>query len=177
MQSNHSGVLGHAIIVPAKETYWQKCRKHLDRTQLFFLILSIPFLIIAPYCLSSILEVVEIAQSSRPDYEGPMWSDFLLLFITLPFITLLKHLMFLMFSGYYERNLPSKYQGQIRELKIEKGCENIFKSAYFIAISIYGYFAVIRQLPFDIPIFGNGSWHNYFDQFPYTPFFKASTYY
>lgn len=75
------------------------------------------------------------------------------------------------------RNLPPKYQGKIRDHKIEKACDNIFKSFYFTCISLYGYFAVVKQLPFESPIIGDGNWHNYFIDFPYTPFLPATTYY
>lgn len=155
----------------------QQILNFLDSTQMFFLLLSIPFLIIAPYWLKNVYEIVEETRMNRPDYIGPKWSDFLLLFITLPSIALGKWLTYKLFSGYYERNLPQKYQGKMRHHKIEKACENIFKAVYFTLISIYGYYAVILQLPFESPIIGNGTWHNYFKDFPYTHFLPATTYY
>ena len=95
-------------------------------------------------------EIVEETRMNRPDYIGPKWSDFLLLFITLPSIALGKWLTYKLFSGFYERNLPQKYQGKMRHHKIEKACENTVKAVYFTLISIYGYYAVILQLPFEI---------------------------
>ena len=132
---------------------------------------------IAPYCLKNIYEIVETTRAVKPDYEGPKWADFLLLFITLPSIALSKYMCYYMVSGYYERNLPQKYQGEIRQVKIHKGCENIFKAIYFIGISIYGYTQVLIKLPFDSPVFGNGTWDNYFVDYPYTPYLRATTYY
>uniref|UniRef100_A0A7S3NAJ9 TLC domain-containing protein n=1 Tax=Euplotes harpa TaxID=151035 RepID=A0A7S3NAJ9_9SPIT len=149
----------------------------LDPTQMFFLLISIPFLIIAPYCFKNIYEIVEETKLKRPDYVGPKWADFLLLFITLPSIAFGKWVVYKCFSGYYMRNLPHKHQGKLRQFKVEKACENIFKAGYFTAISVYGYFAVVKQLPFETPVLGNGSWHNYFVDFPYTPFLPATTYY
>lgn len=149
----------------------------LDSTQAFFLVLLIPFLIWAPYFLKSVYDVVEMNISMRPDFEGPRWSDFYLLAITLPSIALGKYISFQLFSKFYDRNLPSKHQGELRAIKIEKGCENIFKTFYFTAISLYGYYAVLVKLPFESPVIGNGSWHDYFKDHPYGPFLRASTYY
>lgn len=149
----------------------------LDSTQMFFLLLSIPFIIIAPYCLKNVYEIVEETRVNRPDYIGPKWSDFLLLFITLPSIAFGKWCTVKMFKGLYLRLLPQKYQGKIREHKADKACDNIFKCVYFTAISIYGYYAVVLKLPFETPVIGNGDWHNYFIDFPYTYFLPATTYY
>lgn len=157
--------------------YVKKVVKFLDGTQAFFLLLSVPFLIIAPYCFKNIYEIVETTKANRPDYVGPAWEDFLLLIVTLPSIALGKYMWHFTFANYYESKLPAKYQGEIRTLKIDKGCENIFKTIYFTAISIYGYYAVVWKLPFDSPVFGNGTWHNYFIDYPYTPFLRATTYY
>ena len=160
-----------------KEPCLKKFVTYLDSTQMFFLLLSIPFLIIAPYCWMNIYDIVEATKDNRPSYEGPAWSDFYWLLITLPSIALVKYFCYYLFADFYESRLPSKYQGEIRKIKIEKGCENIFKAFYFTAISIYGYYAVLIQLPFESPVFGNGSWHNYFIDYPYTPFLRATTYY
>ena len=159
------------------KTWKQQLLSFLDSTQLFFLLLSIPFVFIAPYWFMNIIAIVEETRQKQPSYVGPKWSDFLLLFITLPSIALGKYIVYICFSGFYERNLPQKHQGKLREQKIRKAWENIFKAAYFTGISLYGYFAVIRQLPFESPVFGNGNWHNYFTNFPYTPFMTATTYY
>ena len=144
---------------------------------MFFLLLWIPFLAITPYWMKNIYDIVENTKASKPEYEGPEWADFLLIFITLPWIATSKCLCYYLVSGYYERNLPSKYQGEIRQVKILKGCENIFKMIYFVGISIYGYTQVIQKLPFDSPVIGNGKWENYFIDFPYVPFLRATTYY
>ena len=124
-----------------------------------------------------VLAIVHETRQRNPSYIGPKWADFLLLFITLPSIALGKYIVYELFSGFYMRSLPQKHQGKVREQKIRKACENIFKAGYFTAISIFGYFAVIKQLPFESPVFGNGSWHNYFINFPYTVFLPATTYY
>ena len=158
-------------------TRMQQIMNFLDSTQMFFLLISSPFIILTPFIIKNVLEIVEDTHKNRPDYEGPKWADFLLLFITLPAIAIGKYLTYRSFVGFYDRNLPQKYQGKIRQVKIEKACENIFKAGYFIAISLYGYFAVIRLLPFDSPVIGNGSWHNYFIDYPYAPFIEATKYY
>jgi hypothetical protein len=163
--------------IDEKQTKWRKIINFLDGTQMFFLMISIPFIIIAPYCLKNVYEIVEETKKNRPDYVGPKWADFLWLFITLPLIALGKYLTYRTFIGFYQKKLPQKYQGKIRQHKIEKACDNIFKASYFTAISLYGYFAVVNQLPFDTPVIGNGSWHNYFIDFPYVTFLPATTYY
>jgi hypothetical protein len=151
--------------------------KYLDSTQMFFLLLSIPFLIIAPYCLKNIYEIVENTKANNPEYIGPAWSDFLLLFITLPSIALAKYGCYYMFADFYDSRMPEKYQGEIRRIKIEKGCENIFKTVYFTAISLYGYYGILTQFTFDSPVLGNGVWSNYFIDFPYVQFMRGTTYY
>lgn len=158
-------------------TRFEKILSFLDSTQLFFLLISLPFMIIAPWCLKNVYDIVEETHMNRPDYIGPKWADFLWLFVTLPSISLGKYLTKMLFYGAYMRNLPTKYEGVIREHKAQKACENIFKAAYFTAISLYGYFAVIQQLPFETPVIGNGTWFNYFIDFPYVHFIPATTYY
>ena len=132
----------------------------LDKTQLFFLLLSIPVIVAAPYWFMNIVSIVEETRHKQPNYIGPWWFDFCLLFITVPLIAFQKYLVYRGFKGFYEKYLPQKYQGKLRDLKIKKACENIFKVIHFIGISIYGYYAVIKQLPFESPIFGNGDWNN-----------------
>lgn len=82
-----------------------------------------------------------------------------------------------MCSGYYHNHLPKKYQGELREIKIEKGCENIFKFLYFVCMSIYGYYWVLKELPYDNPLIEDGVWSNYYINFPYVHYHKACTYY
>lgn len=160
-----------------KSEYMNTLLKYLDSTQMFFLLCTIPFAVIAPYFLYRVYEVVERQKAMRPDYVGPYWPDFLCLIITLPSITIGKHITHWLLTGVYERRLPEKYTGEVRQMKIHKGCENAFKVVYFTAISLYGYFAVLVKLPFDSPIIGNGTWHNYYANYPYGTFIRASTYY
>ena len=150
---------------------------YLDATQMFFLLVTIPFLFIAPYFLYSVYDVVERQKAIRPDYVGPYWTDFYLLIITIPSISFGKYLTYLAMCGVYERNLPDKYTGDVREHKIQKGCENAFKAIYFTCISIYGYTAVLMELPYKSPVLGTGTWDSYYIDYPYGTFLKASTYY
>lgn len=159
------------------QAYFKTVLVYLDGTQMFWLLLSIPFIVIAPYWLKNIYEIVEETKRNKPEYVGPKWSDFCLWFLLLPLIAFGKYLVYFFFAITYERLLPAKYEGEIREIKIEKGCENISKTIYFTAISLYGYYAVLLKLPFESPVMGNGSWHNYFIDFPYTPYLEATTYY
>ena len=150
----------------------------MDNPHFIFLMLCLPFLIVAPYCLKNVYDIVEQTKQSRPDYVGPSWSHFGLMGITLPSIFLGKYLLYLLFSGFYERNLPQKYSGELRMIKIEKGCENIFKTVYFICISIYGYFWVLKELPYSNPLIDEGGlWSNYYINFPYVHFHSACAYY
>jgi hypothetical protein len=155
----------------------QQILAFLDGTQMFFLLISIPFILMVPYTFKNVYNIVEETRINRPDYVGPKWADFLWLFVTLPAIAIGKYLTYLTFNGFYHRNLPIKYQGKIRDHKIEKACENIFKALFFALISVYGYYMVVKQLPYDSPIVGNGSWHNYFIDFPYVPFYPSAMYY
>ena len=81
---------GKKAVKEGKPSTFQKkveqIMRFLDSTQMFFLLLSIPFLIIAPYCLKNVYEIVEETRINNPYYVGPKWSDFLLMFITLPSI-------------------------------------------------------------------------------------------
>lgn len=152
--------------------------KYLDSTQMFFFLLCMPFLIIAPYCIQNIIQIVEETKRNRPDYVGPAWSDFTLLLYYVPVIYLLKQLTAWCLTDVFERKLPLKYQGDLRHMKIEKMCDNFFKMIYFSAISVYGYFEVVQKLPFTTPlIHEGGTWNNYFKDFPYVPYLPATTYY
>lgn len=146
-------------------------------TNILWILLSMPILIVAPYMLKNVYDIIEMQHLARPDYEGPTWSHFSIMLIALPSIFLGKYLAYYFCRGFYEKNLPSKYQGEIRRIKLEKGCENIFKTLYFTWISLYGYFGVLRNLPYENPIIGNGEWDNYFINFPYVYHSTAVKYY
>ena len=177
MQSSSKDSKSVPSIAKKGNSYVKTLANYLDGTQMFFLLFTIPFVVGAPYFLYTVYEVVERQKAMRPDYVGPYWPDFLWLIITLPSISFGKYLTYLVMSGVYERRLPAKYTGDVRKLKIHKGCDNVFKVIYFIGISIYGYFAVIVKLPFDSPMLGNGTWKEYYAEYPYGLFMRASTYY
>ena len=113
--------LPKAEIQDSSFTTWkQQLLSFLDSTQLFFLLLSIPFVIITPYCFMNIYAIVEETKQRQPEYIGPKWADFLWLFVTLPSIAFGKYIVYICFRSFYMNNLPLKYQGKLREQKLRK---------------------------------------------------------
>jgi hypothetical protein len=112
----------------------------------------------------------------QPGLQIPRLSDFWYSLAMIPIISLAKYLIQKATIGFYERNLPAKYIGTIREDKIDKCTKNIFKFFYFSASSLFCYCYVLPDLEsFSELLGGNGQFSKVMLDYPYTqrtPAFK-----
>ena len=114
-------------------------------SQVIFLIFMVPTFLWLPQVLQLVSSVVENRQLENPTYRWPHYLDFYITLVAIPCVTLIKYLVSMACHGYYEKNLPAKYEGKTRQIKIEKCVKSVLKVVYFSAIQTYGFVFVLSN--------------------------------
>ena len=133
-----------------------------------FILLSVPLLFIIKPFLGRIEAFHDELALDNPVYIAPRYADFWVTIAAVPFISMAKYILRKATYAGYQRLLPSKYTGELREERIQKGAKNLFKLVYFATWSLFCHFYVLKGLPYHSEnIFGTGSFSKHLASYPY----------
>ena len=176
MQTSEGRSKSSNRLITFVKDYAKAYRKELSTSQLIFMIFLLPIFLLVPQVLQLVSSVVENRKLDNPSYRWPDYTDFYITLAAIPCVTLAKRVVAMAFSGYYEKNLPAKYTGKARQIKIDKCVKGVLKVLYFSGVQVYGFLYVLSEQPYHAPtLFGTKSWAFIYKNYPYfeiTPHMK-----
>lgn len=135
---------------------FKRALEHLTYAQKWFLVILVPMTLIAPVFYNYWDSFAKERTMERPDYDNASWEDFILLLVFVPLIHIAKYILKLWSHNYFERNLITKYTGEVLELKIAKSVKNFFKVFFFSFTTVLGYYVLSDTNFHSSLMFGSG---------------------
>lgn len=138
-----------------------------SKTQLFFLLLGISVICISLPMMKAFHEHVIFRRLQNPNYGWPKYSDLWISLVTFMVLTLVRKVFQYFLIPVYMKYLEAKHTGDIRIERATKAAKAVYKSVYFISITIFGFYVLGGQEYMPRSLLGSGDLNKVYKDFPF----------